>query len=276
MPLYDRRTMEGVYSVERTAQMIRHYRYAEEQMMRIMAGWIALTPELMVKLEFGRQVWDCAQHADILGKRLPELRSRAQVSEPPNATLVTFMQTHNGIAVCSPVIYLLERPEKTWTTYTTKGSFPAYYKLGHDIPRVPIKTWGFHDAFMVRRSVFERTGGFDSVGFPIHFSEIDFAYRIREEGYDAAVVPSAKVWLDHGETHMHVDSLRAFYTLRNRIVLLKKHEPTFKLAAYLVFMPVLVAYYLHHHARNSSDGPYRASINLLLGIKAGLEYRKAS
>jgi len=92
MPLYDRRTMEGVYSVEQTAQMVRHYRYAEEQMMRIMAGWIALTPELVVKLEFGRQVWDCAQHADILGKRLPELRARAQVSEPPNEAFVTFMR----------------------------------------------------------------------------------------------------------------------------------------------------------------------------------------
>ena len=190
--------------------------------------------------------------------------------------LATFMQTHNSIAVSSPVIYLLEHPDKTWTTYTIKGSFPAYHRLRHDVPRVPTRTWGFHDAFMVTRSVFEQLGGFDSVGFPIHFSEIDFAYRIREEGYDAAVVPSAKVWLDHGETHMHVDSVRAFYTLRNRIVLLKKHEPRFKLAAYLVFMPILLTYYLHHHARNSSDGAYRASLNLLLGVKAGLEYRKAS
>ena len=41
MPLHDRRTMEGVYSVAQTAQMMRQYRYAEEQMMRIMAGWIA-------------------------------------------------------------------------------------------------------------------------------------------------------------------------------------------------------------------------------------------
>ena len=41
MPLHDRRTMEGVYGVAQTAQMIRQYRYAEEQMMRIMAGWIA-------------------------------------------------------------------------------------------------------------------------------------------------------------------------------------------------------------------------------------------
>ena len=93
MPLYDRRTLEGVYSVAETARMIRHYRYAEEYMMRIMAGWIALTPELQVKLEFGRQVWDGAQHADMLGKRLPELRARAHVSEPPNAAFVTFMQT---------------------------------------------------------------------------------------------------------------------------------------------------------------------------------------
>src|SRR4029434_2093545 len=61
--------------------------------VRIMQCWISLAPELQVKLECGRQVWDCAQHADILGKRLPELRARAQVSEPPNATFVTFMQT---------------------------------------------------------------------------------------------------------------------------------------------------------------------------------------
>jgi hypothetical protein len=93
MPLYDRRSMEGVYSVEESARMLRHYRYAEEHMMRIMAGWIALTPELQVKLEFGRQVWDGAQHADILGKRLPELRARAQVSEPPNEAFVTFVNT---------------------------------------------------------------------------------------------------------------------------------------------------------------------------------------
>lgn len=93
MPLQDRRTLDGVYSVEQSARMLRHYRYAEEQMMRIMAGWIALTPELHVKLELGRQVWDCAQHADILGKRLPELRARAQVSEPANEALVVFMRT---------------------------------------------------------------------------------------------------------------------------------------------------------------------------------------
>lgn len=50
--------------------------------MRMMAGWIALTPELPVKLEMARQVYECALHCDALGKRLGELRSRAQVSRP--------------------------------------------------------------------------------------------------------------------------------------------------------------------------------------------------
>ena len=59
--------------------------------MRLMAGWIALTPEVPAKLLLGRQVWDCAQHADAWGKRLPELRAPAQVSEPPGPEFVRFM-----------------------------------------------------------------------------------------------------------------------------------------------------------------------------------------
>lgn len=59
--------------------------------MRILGGWIALTPEVPVKLLFGRHVWDCAQHADVWGKRLPELRAPAQQSEPANDRVVAFM-----------------------------------------------------------------------------------------------------------------------------------------------------------------------------------------
>jgi 1,2-phenylacetyl-CoA epoxidase catalytic subunit len=83
--------LRGWLGVEATARRVRHYRYAEERLMRTLAGWIALTPELPVKLLLGRQVWDCAQHADLWGKRLPELRAPAQVSEPPGETFVRFM-----------------------------------------------------------------------------------------------------------------------------------------------------------------------------------------
>lgn len=64
--------------------------------MRTLGGWIALTPELGVKLLFGRHVWDCAQHADAWGKRLPELRAPAQQSEPANERVVRFMDLLDG------------------------------------------------------------------------------------------------------------------------------------------------------------------------------------
>ena len=89
--------LAGAFSVEASARLVRHYRYIEERMMRILGGWIALTPELPAKLLFGRHVWDCAQHADAWGKRLPELRAAAQQSEAANDRVVAFMdllETH--------------------------------------------------------------------------------------------------------------------------------------------------------------------------------------
>lgn len=83
--------LAGHFSVEASARRIRHYRYVEERMMRALAGWIALTPELPAKLLLGRHVWDCAQHADLWGRRLPELRAAAQQSEPANDGVVAFM-----------------------------------------------------------------------------------------------------------------------------------------------------------------------------------------
>src|ERR1700720_1888351 len=90
MALYDRRTLEGVYSVRQSVIYIQNYRYAEERMMRMMAGWIALTPEINIKLEMARQVYEDALHTDALGKRLPELRAQI-ASKPPNTEFVTFM-----------------------------------------------------------------------------------------------------------------------------------------------------------------------------------------
>jgi 1,2-phenylacetyl-CoA epoxidase catalytic subunit len=91
MAFHDRRTLDGVHSVRQSARFIMNYRYVEERMMRMLAGWIALTPELPVKLEMARQVYDDALHADALGKRLAELRSQGQVSRPPNQAFVALM-----------------------------------------------------------------------------------------------------------------------------------------------------------------------------------------
>jgi hypothetical protein len=95
--------LAGHLEVDESAKTVRHYRYVVERMMRILGGWIALTPELSAKLLMGRHVWDNAQHADAWGRRLPELRAAAQLSEPANARLVAFLD----------VVEAAERPEQT-------------------------------------------------------------------------------------------------------------------------------------------------------------------
>jgi hypothetical protein len=83
--------LSGQTSVEESARLIRHYRYAVERMMRVLGGWIALTPEISAKLLMGHHVWDNAQHADALGRRLPELRAQAHVSEPASPAFAQFL-----------------------------------------------------------------------------------------------------------------------------------------------------------------------------------------
>src|SRR6185503_15988775 len=95
--------LAGHFSVDVAARRIRHYRYIEERMMRMLGGWIALTPELDAKLLFGRHVWDCAQHTDLWGRRLPELRATAQQSEPAN----------DGIAALLALAQHAEEPSQT-------------------------------------------------------------------------------------------------------------------------------------------------------------------
>ena len=84
-------SLDGPFAVDYSSRLLRNYRYATERLMRILGGWLALTPELSAKLLMGRHVWDNAQHADAFGKRLPELRAPAQTSEPGSPGFAAFM-----------------------------------------------------------------------------------------------------------------------------------------------------------------------------------------
>ena len=91
----DLRELHGRYDVEATALKVRNFRYAEEWMMMIMGGWIATIPEIPVKTGLGKIVWETAQAADELGKRLPELRcgrKSQEASEVSNNAFADFIQ----------------------------------------------------------------------------------------------------------------------------------------------------------------------------------------
>jgi len=91
----DLRVLHGRYDVEATARRVRNFRYAEEWSMLIMGGWLATVPEVPVKTGLGKIVWEAAQAADALGKRLPELRCGQRAvtaSESANQGFADFIQ----------------------------------------------------------------------------------------------------------------------------------------------------------------------------------------
>lgn len=70
-------------SIAQKADMLATFRYVSVFLMETTARWTPLTPELEVKLLFGRHLWEFAQHADILGQRTAELRAGLHYTRPP-------------------------------------------------------------------------------------------------------------------------------------------------------------------------------------------------
>lgn len=72
-------------SIRERADTIGTYRFVAIHLMETLARWVPSTPELEVKIFFGRHIWDFAQHADALGRRTAELRSPLHFTRPPSA-----------------------------------------------------------------------------------------------------------------------------------------------------------------------------------------------
>lgn len=177
------------------------------------------------------------------------------------------------VAVSAPLIFYLGRPKEVWTSYISRNRFPAFYTLHSDIPSAETRTFSFHNSFMVKRTIFEELGRFDCVNFPVRLSEVDLAHRISRAGYLAVVNPFAKDWHDLGWSLVHIDSARAYYTERNRIILLKRYFSKTQLRFYeACLLPFLTSYYLLHHGLSSSDGGLRAGGQLLKGVVDGLRF----
>jgi hypothetical protein len=70
--------------VQERARRIGTFRFLEVRLMETAAAWTPTTPEMEAKVMFGRHIWDFAQHADALGKRMFELRQPPQHSLPPS------------------------------------------------------------------------------------------------------------------------------------------------------------------------------------------------
>lgn len=71
------------FPVREKAEYVGTFRWIEVYLMETLASWVPTTPEMEIKVLFGRHVWETAQNADGLGKRAFELRAPLHFSLPP-------------------------------------------------------------------------------------------------------------------------------------------------------------------------------------------------
>jgi len=79
-------------NVKERGDRVATFRWIEVFLMETLARWVPTTPETEAKLTFGAHIWDCAQHADALGKRTHELRLPLQHSREPTGEYVAFLR----------------------------------------------------------------------------------------------------------------------------------------------------------------------------------------
>jgi hypothetical protein len=78
-------------TVKQRAETIGTFRFIHINLMETLARWTPTTPEMEVKVLFGRDIWEEAQHADALGKRTHELRAPLHHTQPPSAGYLAFL-----------------------------------------------------------------------------------------------------------------------------------------------------------------------------------------
>jgi uncharacterized ferritin-like protein (DUF455 family) len=68
----------GTFTVQENLQLLGKYRYAEIQAMELMGSWAYTMIQPDIKIAFGRHMYQDAVHADLIGKRIPELKGRSK------------------------------------------------------------------------------------------------------------------------------------------------------------------------------------------------------
>ncbi|CAN5518075.1 glycosyltransferase family 2 protein [soil metagenome] len=97
----------------------------------------------------------------------------------------------------------------------------------HYDPSLGDTSWASGSCMMVRRSAFERLGGFDTDHFFLYCDDVDFSWRARLAGYRVVHVPSALVFHDKRITvdaTVEPAETEDYFGLLGRLMLARRYD----------------------------------------------------
>ncbi len=114
--------------------------------------------------------------------------------------------------------------ESTWLQpFAPPGVLTRYYMLDHPDQEPVRADWVVGAAMLVRREVFEQTGGFDE-GFFMYSEELDWQKRIRERGWEVIYYPQARIIHYGGKASEQVITERHIRYQTSKVRYFRKHH----------------------------------------------------
>lgn len=185
--------------------------------------------------------------------------------------LVTNIETDYRFGMACPLIYSEKKPGSIWysgghITILGNAHHDNMYKGIRFIDeKTRIVEYATSCVLLVRRDVFEKTGGFAEELF--NYSEdLDLSWKVRKLGYDLIFVPAAHA--THGESINVINVagkiFRDYYTMRNRLFIIRRYGNIFQKSVGIILTGLWYAfgYGVIHLIR----GEWKRTKYLLLGV----------
>jgi hypothetical protein len=174
------------------------------------------------------------------------LNSDIEVTDNWLEPLIKFMQEHKQFAACAPMLIDYANREKYEYAGAAGGYIDKYGytfcrgRIFNSVEKVdlslkkPIEVfWASGASILIRSEIFHENSGFDELFFA-HMEEVDLCWRLKNQGYKIAVVPSSKVFHIGGATLPKSDPFKTYLNFRNNLLLLYKNLGDSKLQKILV------------------------------------------
>lgn len=155
--------------------------------------------------------------------------------------IITLMESDKSIAVCQPKLLSYAEPQKFEYAGAAGGFIDKYgypFCRGRIFQNLETDNgqydnvcevfWASGAAMFVRAELYHKFGGLDN-DFFAHMEEIDFCWRLKNEGYKVMYCPDSKVFHVGGGTLPKNNSKKTYLNFRNNFYLLYKNLPSDKL-----------------------------------------------
>ena len=189
--------------------------------------------------------------SELNSKYVALVNSDIEFNENWITPIVEFMESDPEIAICQPAIRDIKDREKFeyagaaggWLDalgypfcegriFDTLEKDEGQYDEPHEV------FWASGAAFVIRKDLFEKIGGFDPAYFA-HQEEIDLCWRLQRAGYKIYTYPKYKVYHVGGGTLDYQNARKTYLNFKNNLGTIYKNEPA---AMLLWILPVRLVF----------------------------------